>query len=500
MKSILIPLVPLLLLGQAALAAPAPAKKPDFAKPNFIIIFTDDQGYNDLGCFGSKTIRTPNLDRMAREGRKFTSFYVACSICSPSRAALLTGSYPKRVGMHKGVLFPTSKHGLNPAEYTIGDHMKSLGYSTACIGKWHLGHHPETLPRQNGFDSYFGIPYSNDMNHPDNKGKIKPASDYGWTHQAETVKKWHTPLVQNEKIIELPVDQRTITRRYTDKAIEFVTAHKDSPFFLYLAHSMPHIPLFVPEDAYDPDPKHAYKCVIEHIDAEVGRIFQTLRDLGLDKNTWVVFTSDNGPWLPFKHFAGSALPLRGGKATTFEGGQREPCIMWAPGRIPAGTTSDAFASTLDLLPTFAALAGSELPGNLRIDGFDISKTITGDTPSPRTELLYYSPRGILEGIRQGDWKLLVKSPRQKRGMKGKKGPANPKSHPKKQILLFNLAKDIGETTNLADDQPEKVEALAKRMKELDAEITEHARPVWRMNPEAIKNRRPAAGAKNPRPQ
>ena len=428
-------------------------------KPNFIIIFADDLGYNDLGCFGSEKIKTPNLDRLAKEGRKFTSFMVASPVCSPSRAALLTGSYPKRVGLHKHVLFPTSDYGLNPAEYTIADHFKSLGYATACIGKWHLGHHPETLPRRHGFDSYFGIPYSNDMNHPDNKGKAQPASDDSWRNQAEYVKKWKTPLVENEEIIELPVDQRTITRRYTDKAIEFVTANKAKPFFLYLPHSMPHIPLFVPEDAYDPDPANAYKCVIEHIDAEVGRLVETVRDLGLADNTYIIFTSDNGPWIKFANHGGSALPLRDGKGTTFEGGQRVPCIMWAPGRIPAGTRSDALVSTIDLLPSLAKLADSKLPENgNRIDGLDVSSTITGDAPSPRDEFIYYAAQGGLDGIRQGDWKLLLRKP---------------------QPLLFNLKEDISEKNNLAGANPEKVEALKARMKELDAEITANARPVWK---------------------
>ncbi len=464
----------LIVLCSAAWSATTSASQTEAAaKPNFIIIFTDDQGYNDLGCFGSKTIHTPHLDRLAEEGRRFTNFYVPCSVCSPSRAALLTGSYPKRVGMHRHVLFPKSDYGLNPEEHTIADQLRSVGYATACIGKWHLGHHPELLPRQNGFDSYFGIPYSNDMNHPDNQGKVRAADDEGWIHQDKQVKLWNTPLIGNEEIIELPVNQRTITRRYTDKAIEFVTANKDKPFFLYLPHSMPHIPLFVPEDVHDPDPKNAYKCVIEHIDAEVGRLVQTVRDLGLAENTYIIFTSDNGPWIRFKNHGGSAFPLRDGKGTTFEGGQRVPCIMWGPGRIPAGTTSGAFASTLDLLPTIASLAGSKLSENIRIDGHDLTKTITGDAPSPRTELIYYSARGDLEGLRQGDWKLLVKRPQAKKGEKAKASKPN--------ILLFNLADDISETTNLADSNPEKVEALRARMTELDDEITTNARPVWRKN-------------------
>jgi arylsulfatase A-like enzyme len=428
-------------------------------KPNFIIIFADDLGYNDLGCFGSEKIKTPNLDQLAKEGRKFTSFMVPSPVCSPSRAALLTGSYPKRVGLHQHVLFPTSDYGLNPSEYTIADHFKSLGYATACIGKWHLGHYPETLPRRHGFDSYFGIPYSNDMNHPDNKGKAQPASDDSWRNQAEAVKKWKTPLIENEEIIELPVDQRTITRRYTDKAIEFVTANKANPIFLYLPHSMPHIPLFVPEDAHDPDPANAYKCVIEHIDAEVGRLVDKVRDLGLAENTYIIFTSDNGPWIKFANHGGSALPLREGKGTTFEGGQRVPCIMWAPGRIPADTRSDALVSTIDLLPTLAKLADSKLPENgNRIDGLDVTSTISGDAPSPRNEFIYYAAQGGLDGIRQGDWKLLLRKP---------------------EPLLFNLKEDISEKNNLAAANPEKVEALKARMKELDAEITANARPVWK---------------------
>jgi arylsulfatase A len=438
------------------------------AKPNFIIILTDDQGYNDLGCFGSETIKTPHIDRLAAEGRKFTSFMVPSPVCTPSRAGLLTGSYPKRVGMHKGVLFPTSDTGLNPAEYTIADHFKSLGYSTACIGKWHLGHLPELLPRAHGFDSYYGIPYSNDMNHPDNKGKVSPSSDESWLNQDEFVKKWNTPLIENEKIIELPVDQRTITRRYTDRAISFVTENKDKPFFLYLPHSMPHIPLFVPEDAYDTDPKNAYKAVIEHIDAEVGRLVNKLRELGLAKNTYLIFTSDNGPWNRFGNHGGSADPLRNGKGSTFEGGQRVPCVMWAPGRIPAGTKSDELMSTIDLLPTFAALAESTLPESVRIDGLDLSGTVTGDTPSARKDFVYYTLGGQADGIRVGDWKLLLKGSNPWGKEKETPGPH-----------LFNLAEDLGERSNLAAKHPEKIAELTSRMEELDAEITANARPVWR---------------------
>ncbi|TWU51091.1 sulfatase family protein [Rubripirellula reticaptiva] len=436
-------------------------------QPNFIIIFTDDQGYNDLGCFGSKKIETPNIDRLAREGRKYTSFYTACSVCSPSRAALLTGSYPKRVGMHKHVLFPQSDYGLNPAEYTIADHLKSQGYATACVGKWHLGHHPETLPRANGFDSYYGIPYSNDMNHPDNKGKPRLPSDELWANQASAIEIWNTPLFENEEIIELPVDQRTITRRYTDRAIDFVKSNQDKPFFLYLPHSMPHIPLYVPDDSYDPNPANAYTCVIEHIDAEVGRLADTVRDLGLSEKTYIIYTTDNGPWLQFKNHGGSADPLRAGKGTTFEGGQRVPCVMWAPGRIPAGTTTDAFVTTMDLLPTIASITGSQLPSEKKIDGVDISSTFETDH-SPRNELIFYSAQGVLEGIRMGDWKYLSKVK-----TKGKNKPAG------RERFLFNLAKDIGEQENLIENESAIAAKLDARMVAADEEITGAARLVWK---------------------
>lgn len=456
-------------MKQLVIALTLLASLPVFAaKPNFILIFTDDQGYNDLGCFGSETIRTPHIDRLAAEGRKFTSFMVPSPVCTASRAGLLTGSYPKRVGLHKGVLFPSSNHGLNPAEYSMADHFKSLGYATTCIGKWHLGHHPETLPRAHGFDSYYGIPYSNDMNHPDNKGKVHPASDESWLNQDEWVRKWKTPLMENEEIIELPVDQRTITRRYTDRAISFITENKDKPFFLYLPHSMPHIPLFVPEDAYDSDPENAYKATIEHIDAEVGRLADAVRELGLAENTYLVFTSDNGPWLKFGNHGGNADPLRDGKGSTFEGGQRVPCVIWAPGRIPAGSTSDELVSTLDLLPSFAALAGTQVPAGLRIDGLDLSATLTGESPSERREFLHYTAGGAIDGIRQGDWKLLLKG----NSIWGKKrnqpGP-----------MLFHITEDISEAENLAEKHPEKVAGLTARMKELDAEIAANSRPAWR---------------------
>jgi arylsulfatase A len=448
-------------------------------KPNVIIIFTDDQGYGDLGCFGSTKIKTPHIDRMAREGCRFTSFMVGSPVCSPSRAALLTGCYPKRVGLHKGVLLPDSTIGLNPDEYTIADHLKAQGYATACFGKWHLGHHKETLPQQNGFDVYYGIPYSNDMNHPDDTKTLEGGkllwsnADILWTNQETAVTQWNTPMVEGDTIIEVPTDQRTVTRRYTDRAIDFIKKNTGDPFFIYLAHSMPHVPLYVPKESYDPNPTNAYTCVIEHIDAETGRLLDTLRATGLDTNTCVIFTSDNGPWSYLGHHAGSAGPLRGCKSETWEGGMRVPCVMWAPGRIPAGTACDQLASTLDLLPTLAVLTGSKLPKGRTIDGLDISCLLSDPTSkTPRNEFLYYSNKGNLDGIRQGNWKLLRrKAPRNK-------GTPKDTATSEFNILLFDLSTDFGEKHNLADKNPDLVKALLKRMEELDAELEKNARAPW----------------------
>ncbi|MEM0896806.1 MAG: sulfatase [Verrucomicrobiota bacterium] len=448
------------------------------SKPNFVIIFTDDQGYGDLGCFGSTKIKTPNIDRLATEGRKFTSFMVASPVCTPSRAALMTGCYPKRVGMHQHVLFPASTKGLNPEEHTIADHLRQQGYATACFGKWHLGHHPEVLPTGNGFDTYYGIPYSNDMNHPDNKGKPKggwEGMDILWADPESTLTKWKTSLFEDEEIVELPVDQRTITRRCTQKAIDFVKAKKDEPFFVYVPYSMPHIPLYVPDEVRDPNPLNAYTNTIEHIDTEVGRLLDTLDQLKLTEKTYVIYATDNGPWLSFKHHGGSAGPLREGKGTTFEGGQRVPCLMRGPG-IPAGTVCGELAGTIDLLPTIAALTATSLPSGKKIDGMDVSGLVTGEIEkSPRNEFVYYTSRGEIEGLRQGDWKLLVKKPRSPRRGKGK---AKAAATSKPEMLLFNLKEDMGEQSNLAGDRPGIVKKLETRMMALDAEITENARDPW----------------------
>ncbi len=419
-------------------------------KPNFVIIFTDDQGYQDIGCFGSPSIRTPNLDRMAAEGMKFTDFYSAAAICSPSRAALLTGCYPPRVGITK-VLFPKDTIGLNPKEATIADVLKTRGYATACIGKWHLGHLPEFLPTSNGFDSYFGIPYSNDMDGVKDKDKNL---DRSW--RQKDYSPWNVPLMRNETVVERPANQTTLIERYTDEAIKFIRMNKNKPFFRYLPHTMPHIPLFVSDEFYYEDVKRAYTTTIEQIDFSVGRIFAALKETGVDNNTLVVFTSDNGPWLSMKHHAGCALPLRDGKFTTYEGGMREPCIMRWPGRIPAGKVCHEMCATIDLLPTFALLASAKVPDDRVIDGKDIWPLMSG-TPGAKTphEAFFYYRGTNLDAVRSGRWKL---------------------RRVKKITELYDLEADIGERNNLAHKRPAIVKRLSSLMKEFDKQLKADARP------------------------
>ena len=418
-------------------------------KPNFIIIFTDDQGYQDVGCFGSPNINTPNLDRMAAEGMKFTDFYVAASVCSPSRAALLTGCYPPRVSITK-VLFPRDSIGLNPDEVTIADILKTRGYATACVGKWHLGHLPQFLPTSNGFDSYFGIPYSNDMDGV--KGTNK---DLDRTWRQKDYSPWNVPLMRDEKIIERPAVQTTLIERYTQEAVRFIHENKKRPFFLYLPHTMPHIPLFVSDKFFVEDVHKAYKATIEQIDSSVGRILEALGKADVDKNTLVIFTSDNGPWLGKKHHGGSALPLRDGKFSTYEGGMREPCIARWPGKIPARTVCSHLCSTIDLLPTFARLAGAELPADRVIDGKDIWPLMSG-TPGAKSphEAFFYYRGNNLEAVRSGKWKL----------------------RRTKKPELYDLDADISEKNNLAAKHPGIVKRLSDMMDKFDRELKANTRP------------------------
>ena len=421
-------------------------------KPNFIIIFTDDQGYQDLGCFGSPKIKTPNLDKMAENGTRFTSFYSACSVCSPSRAALLTGCYPPRTGITR-VLFPNAKNGLNKETITIAQLLKQKGYSTACIGKWHLGHKPGNLPTDKGFDSYYEIPYSNDMS-LDREAKLAEDIVLREGVTLETIRtgklpRNRVPLMRNREVVEYPTDQSLLTQRYTTEAIQFIRQNKEKPFFLYLAHTMPHIPLFASEKFKGKSARGLYGDTIEEIDWSVGEILKTLDELGNSEKTLVVYTSDNGPWKLGGGRGGCALPLRGFKFQTYEGGMRVPCLMRWPGTIPAGKVSHEIISTIDLFPTFAKLVGFSIEGRT-VDGLDVYDYITGKNKSPRTEFCYIKANANnFEAFRSGKWKL-------------RKGG--------KQIELFNLEEDISESRNLAENHPELVDRLSKRLAELEKDI------------------------------
>ncbi|MDP6635772.1 MAG: sulfatase [Phycisphaerae bacterium] len=417
----------------------ARAETPAAGKPNLIIIFTDDQGYQDIGCFGSKRIRTPRLDKMAREGMKFTSFY-AQTVCGPSRAALMTGCYPLRVAKRNNQvdIHPY----LHTKEITVAEVLKSAGYATACFGKWDLAGHtqtrydPKLLPTRQGFDYFFGTPTSND----------------GYVN-----------LLRNEKVIEKRADMNTLTKRYTDEAIKFITDNKDKPFFVYIPHTMPHTRLGASAQFKGKSKRGLYGDVIEEIDWNVGRILDTVKTLSLDENTYVLYFSDNGPWEKQKAHGGNALPLRGDKTSSWEGGVRVPCIMRAPGRIPAGKVCDEIASTLDMMPSLARLGGTKAPADRSIDGRDIYDLMHGkpNAKSP-TKAFYYYIHTHLQAVRSGKWKLHLPRPA--------KPPWAPRwaRHVKPQDvidipkpMLFDLDADIGEQKDVADKHPDVVKRLLK---------------------------------------
>ncbi len=438
------------------------------AKPNVVVIFTDDQGYNDIGCFGSALIRTPNLDQMADEGIKFTDFYSANSVCSPSRASLLTGSYPPRAGVTK-VLFPRDTIGLHPEEVTIADILKNEGYATACIGKWHLGHHPKFLPTRQGFDHYYGIPYSNDMTidpknalfHKD--VKFREGFSIEKVRNSKTTKNF-VPLMRDEKVIEYPADQSTLTKRYTEEAINFIKDNRKKPFFLYLPHTMPHIPLFATPEFLGKSAEGLYGDTIEEIDWSVGKILEALKILDLDDNTLVVYTSDNGPWKLKSGHGGNAFPLRGYKFSTYEGGMRVPCIMRWPGRISAGSVCSKVAATIDLLPTICEISGADLPNERIIDGKSILGLMEqGNKAQSPHEAYYYYKGTRLEAVRVGDWKLRVTGNKRKSVHE-----------------LFHLATDISESINLARAHSDKVEELISIMAQFDESLKQRRRPVGQL--------------------
>ncbi|QDT47754.1 Arylsulfatase [Symmachiella dynata] len=414
--------------------------------PNVVIIFTDDQGYADVGCFGAEGFETPHLDRMAAEGMRFTNFYVAQAVCGASRAALLTGCYPNRIGM-LGAPSHRTKHGIHDDELLIPELLKQRDYATAIYGKWHLGHHEQFLPPNHGFDDYYGLPYSNDMwpNHPTAGAHYPPL-----------------PLIAGTKTIEQNPDQTQLTTAYTQHAVKFINQNKDRPFFLYVPHSMPHVPLFVSDKYKDKTAQGRYGDVISEIDWSVGQILEAINKNGLDDNTLVIFTSDNGPWLSYGNHGGSAGPLREGKGTTWEGGVREPCIMRWPGKIPAGTVCDELAATIDILPTLAGLTKTELPKH-PIDGKDIWPLMSGEKNAKTPHEAYYYYWGKhLQAIRSGQWKLHFPHEfRSLTGSPGKDGQPNGYTVGKTEMALYDLANDIGETTDVKDQHPEVVARLKK---------------------------------------
>jgi len=444
-----------LLIGGSILISTHAAQR----SPNVVVIFMDDMAYADIGPFGAKGYETPHLDQMAKEGRMFTDFYVTQAVCSASRAGLLTGCYNVRVGI-MGALGPGAKHGIHENEITLAEICKQKGYATAAYGKWHLGHHKKFLPMQHGFDDYFGLPYSNDMwpYHP------------GVRHLSmeERLKRWpHLPLIEKNATINskvTPKDQEQLTTQYTERAVKFIERNKDQPFFLYVPHSMVHVPLYVSDKFKGKSKRGLFGDVMMEVDWSVGQILQALRKNQLEKNTLVIFTSDNGPWLSYGDHAGSAGPLREGKGTMFEGGCRESAIVWWPGTIPAGTICKEPAMTIDILPTVSNLIGAQLP-NHKIDGKDIMPLLKGipGAASPQEAYFMYYGRE-LQAMRMGKWKLHF--PHRYRTMAGRPGGTGgiptDYSQDKIGLALFDLSNDIGETTDVKDDYPE----VLKRMQDL----------------------------------
>jgi len=436
-------LLPTLLVAAQVVTAATP--------PNIVLILTDDQGYADVGCFGAKGFVTPNLDRLAKEGRQFTNFHVAQAVCSASRAALLTGCYPNRVGIG-GALNPMADFGISGSEMTLAELVKQRGYATGMVGKWHLGHLPPFLPTRHGFDEYFGLPYSNDMWPENPRNKKFPA----------------LPLFDGEKVIIPAVthaDQEQLTTWYTERAVKFIDGNRDKPFFLYVAHSMPHVPLHVSDKFKGKSAQGLYGDVIEEIDWSVGRIMDAIERNGLQDNTWVIFTSDNGPWLIFGNHAGSAYPLREGKGTAWEGGTRVPCLMRWPGKIPAGTVCNDMLMTIDLLPTIAAVIGAKLPAHA-IDGLDEWPIISGQqrAANPHSSYWFYYNKDQLHAVATGDGRWKMQFPHSYGSLAGKPAgkdgvPAGGTNCTIEKIELYDLVNDVGETDDVAEKYPEIVKRL-----------------------------------------
>ena len=440
-------------------APPESAGASDERPPNIIIITADDLGYGDLASYGHPNIRTPHLDRMADEGQRWTSFYAQAPVCSPSRAALLTGRVHLRSGMfgrRTAVFFPDSLAGLPAEEVTLAEALREEGYATGIVGKWHLGHLPEYLPTRHGFDSWFGIPYSNDMDWnlpegmPNRTAYFNPEVDY-----------WHVPLMRDQDEVERPANQTTVTQRYAEEAVSFIEAHQDQPFFLYLPHTMPHMPLFRSALFEGHSSAGTYGDVIEEVDSAVGQVIDAVERLGLSANTLVVFTSDNGPWTSFETHGGSAGPLRHGKGTTFEGGMRVPAIFWWPGTI-APSVVQAIGSAMDLFTTSIILAGGTVPTDRPIDGVDIGPVLLGAGPTQRDTMAYYR-MGELFAFRQGQYKVHFVT-------EGRYGlpPTRTEHDPP---LLFDLSVDPGERYDVSAGQPDTVASLVAAAERYQANMT-----------------------------
>ncbi len=421
--------------------------------PNVVIIFTDDQGYGDVGVFGARGYATPNLDSLARDGVKFTNFHVAQAVCSASRAALLTGCYSNRVGIH-GALGPGANHGLAATETTIAELLKTRGYATGMAGKWHLGHREAFLPNRHGFDESFGLPYSNDMwpYHPEAKAGTYPK----------------LPLYENGRVIDpeiTPEKMNLLTTRYTERAVSFIERNKERPFFFYLAHSMPHVPLAVSDKFRGKSQAGLYGDVIMEIDWSVGEVLRALDRHGLARDTLVIFTSDNGPWLSYGTHAGSAGPLREGKGTAWEGGVREPCLMRWPGRLPAGAVNDHFVMTIDVLPTLAGLVGAKLP-DLPVDGLDVWPLLSlqPGAKNPHEGYGMWYAQNELQAVVSGDGRWKLQLPHRYRTLAGRPGgrdgiPAKYQDSVLATPALYDLRADLGETRDVAAAHPDEVQRL-----------------------------------------
>ncbi|MCC7494310.1 MAG: sulfatase [Fimbriimonadaceae bacterium] len=445
--------------------------------PNIVLVFTDDQGYADLGCYGASGFQTPQIDSLARDGLRFSSFYVAQAVCSASRTGLLTGCFPNRIGI-LGALNHTARHGIGDREVTLGQLLQSVGYATGIFGKWHLGHHRQFLPLQHGFDEYLGLPYSNDMWPVRDDGTAAPPSDKGKGSYPPL------PLYDGNEVVATitdPAGQDSLTTRYTERAVAFIERHRQRPFFCYVPHSMPHVPLGVSAKFRGSSQQGRYGDVIQEIDWSVGQILSTLDRLDLRDNTLVIFTSDNGPWRNYGNHAGSPGPLREGKGCMWEGGCRVPCVVRWPGVIAAGRETDQIAATVDLLPTFAAITGAALPEH-PIDGLNLLPLLRNEPGAvPRSEYFYYYGETLC-AVRRGSWKLTFPHAyRSYAGVNpGRDGLAGPYAQGQVGYELYHLETDLGEQRDVAAQHPALVTELRALGEQQRALLTAGKRPPGRL--------------------